>query len=112
MRAGKPEFHIGALDAEVQPSMRARHAREITGVVADARVTILAAPCSLSWRSPRTRELKIPSGCACRRARLGSYVRRQPTLHGGWLYGYVEPVVRWNRNFRWHPDIGVRVGLD
>ena len=33
-------------------------------------------------------------------------------LHGGWLYGYVEPVVRWDRNFGWHPDVGVRIGFD
>jgi hypothetical protein len=33
-------------------------------------------------------------------------------LHGGWLYGYIEPVVRWDRAFRWHPDIGVRIGFD
>jgi hypothetical protein len=33
-------------------------------------------------------------------------------LHGGWLYGYVEPLVRWERGSDWHPDAGVRIGLD
>jgi hypothetical protein len=33
-------------------------------------------------------------------------------LHGGWLYGYVEPLVRWERASGWHPDAGVRIGID
>jgi len=33
-------------------------------------------------------------------------------LHGGWLFGYLEPVVRWERETAWHPDAGVRLGLD
>ena len=33
-------------------------------------------------------------------------------LHGGWLYGYVEPLVRWERGSDWHPDAGIRIGLD
>src|ERR1700676_4548915 len=33
-------------------------------------------------------------------------------LRGGWLFGYAGPVVRWNRNFGWHPDAGVRIGFD
>jgi hypothetical protein len=33
-------------------------------------------------------------------------------LHGGWLYGYVEPLVRWERAGNWHPDAGLRVGID
>lgn len=33
-------------------------------------------------------------------------------LHGGWLYGYVEPLVRWERAGSWHPDVGMRIGLD
>ena len=40
-----------------------------------------------------------------------SVLMKRP-LHGGWLYGYVEPVVRWNRRFGWHPDLGVRMGFD
>jgi hypothetical protein len=40
-----------------------------------------------------------------------SVLMKRP-LHGGWLYGYVEPVVRWDRNFGWHPDLGVRMGFD
>lgn len=33
-------------------------------------------------------------------------------LRGGWLYGYVEPVIRWERVSQWHPDAGARVGFD
>jgi hypothetical protein len=33
-------------------------------------------------------------------------------LRGGWLYGYVEPLVRWDRDRGWHPDAGVRLGFD
>ena len=40
-----------------------------------------------------------------------SVLMKRP-LHGGWLFGYVEPVVQWNRNFRWYPDFGARVGFD
>jgi hypothetical protein len=42
--------------------------------------------------------------------RLGVMVKRP--VHGGWLYGYLEPLVVWDRDFRWHPDVGLRVGLD
>jgi len=40
-----------------------------------------------------------------------SVLMKRP-LHGGWLFGYVEPVVQWNRDFGWHPDIGLRIGVD
>lgn len=33
-------------------------------------------------------------------------------LHGGWLFGYIEPVTQWNRTSEWHPDIGIRMGFD
>lgn len=33
-------------------------------------------------------------------------------LHGGWLFGYIEPVVRWERGRNWHPDAGIRLGFD
>jgi hypothetical protein len=33
-------------------------------------------------------------------------------LHGGWLFGYAGPMVRWNRDFGWHPDAGVQIGFD
>lgn len=33
-------------------------------------------------------------------------------LHGGWLYGYFEPLMRWERDSDWHPDTGFRIGLD
>jgi hypothetical protein len=33
-------------------------------------------------------------------------------LHGGWLYGYFQPVVRWEHASDWHPDAGIRIGFD
>jgi hypothetical protein len=33
-------------------------------------------------------------------------------LRGGWLYGYVEPIVRLERASEWHRDVGVRIGID
>jgi hypothetical protein len=33
-------------------------------------------------------------------------------LHGGWLFGYAGPMLRWDRTFGWHPDAGVRIGFD
>jgi hypothetical protein len=41
---------------------------------------------------------------------VGAFLKRP--LHGGWLYGYVEPIMRWDRNYGWHPDVGVRIGFD
>jgi hypothetical protein len=38
-------------------------------------------------------------------------VMKRP-LHGGWLFGYIEPLTQWNRTFDWHPDIGIRMGFD
>jgi hypothetical protein len=40
-----------------------------------------------------------------------SVVFKQP-LHGGWLFGYAGPMVRWERVSDWHPDIGARLGFD
>ena len=40
-----------------------------------------------------------------------SVLMKRP-LHGGWLFGYIEPVTQWNRTFEWHPDIGIRIGFD
>lgn len=40
-----------------------------------------------------------------------SLLRKRP-LRGGWLYGYLEPLVRWERGSDWHPDAGIRLGLD
>jgi hypothetical protein len=40
-----------------------------------------------------------------------SMVLKRP-LHGGWLFGYVGPMVRWDRIYAWHPDVGVWVGFD
>ena len=50
-----------------------------------------------------------------RLARATSYelgVTYKRPLRGGWLYGYVEPVVSWERAGHWHPDAGARVGVD
>ena len=33
-------------------------------------------------------------------------------LRGGWLFAYAEPLVRWEHDSAWHPDAGIRVGLD
>ena len=33
-------------------------------------------------------------------------------LHSGWLYGYFEPLVRWELGSDWHPDAGFRIGVD
>ena len=33
-------------------------------------------------------------------------------LHGGWLFGYVEPLVRFERTAGWHPDLGISAGFD
>lgn len=38
-------------------------------------------------------------------------IHKRP-LRGGWLYGYVEPLVHWERSTGWHPDAGVRIGFD
>ncbi len=40
-----------------------------------------------------------------------SVLMKRP-IHGGWLFGFIEPVTQWNRTSGWHPDIGVRAGLD
>jgi hypothetical protein len=40
-----------------------------------------------------------------------SVLMKRP-LHGGWLFGYTEPVTQWNRRFEWHPNIGIRIGFD
>ncbi len=40
-----------------------------------------------------------------------SVLMKRP-LHGGWLFGYIEPVTQWSRTYDWHPDIGVRMGFD
>ena len=33
-------------------------------------------------------------------------------LRGGWLFAYVEPVVRWERAYAWHSGVGFRIGFD
>jgi hypothetical protein len=47
-----------------------------------------------------------------RATRYEAAVTFKRPLHGGWLYGYVEPVIRWERISQWHPDAGVRIGFD
>ena len=33
-------------------------------------------------------------------------------LRQRWLYGYVEPLVRWDRQYDWHADPGIRFGIE
>jgi hypothetical protein len=40
-----------------------------------------------------------------------SVLMKRP-IHGGWLFGYIEPLTQWNRASGWHPDVGIRAGLD
>lgn len=53
------------------------------------------------------------SGERASRASLyeASVMMKRP-LRGGWLFGYAEPLIRWDRQAGWHPDIGVRIGFD
>ncbi len=36
---------------------------------------------------------------------------KRPLRHR-WLYGYVEPLVRWDRRYAWSADPGVRIGIE
>ena len=50
-----------------------------------------------------------------RTSRTSSYevsVLTKRPIHGGWLFGYIEPVTRWDRASNWHADVGIRAGLD
>jgi hypothetical protein len=40
-----------------------------------------------------------------------SVIFKRPLL-GGWLFGYLGPVVRWDRVYQWHTDAGVWLGFD
>jgi hypothetical protein len=33
-------------------------------------------------------------------------------LRNRWLYGYVEPLVRWDRRYDWNADPGIRIGIE
>jgi len=33
-------------------------------------------------------------------------------LRRRWLYGYVEPLVRWDRRYAWSADPGIRIGIE
>jgi hypothetical protein len=33
-------------------------------------------------------------------------------LRQRWLYGYIEPLVRWDRRYGWNADPGIRIGFD
>ncbi|MCU0759490.1 MAG: hypothetical protein MUF07_09925 [Steroidobacteraceae bacterium] len=33
-------------------------------------------------------------------------------LRQRWLYGYIEPLVRWDRRYGWDADPGIRIGFD
>ncbi len=36
---------------------------------------------------------------------------KRPLRHR-WLYGYVEPLVRWDRKYGWNADPGIRIGIE
>lgn len=40
-----------------------------------------------------------------------SFFVKQPTGRN-WLYWHVTPLVRWEREYGWHPDYGIRAGID
>ncbi|MGE0580621.1 MAG: hypothetical protein AB7P31_00605 [Steroidobacteraceae bacterium] len=40
-----------------------------------------------------------------------SIFRKHPTA-SGWLYWFVEPLVRWDRQYGWQADPGIRIGID
>lgn len=40
-----------------------------------------------------------------------SLFHKRPTA-SGWLYWYVEPLVRWDRRYDWEADPGIRIGID
>jgi hypothetical protein len=40
-----------------------------------------------------------------------SIFHKRPTANG-WLYWFVEPLVRWDRKYGWEADPGIRIGLD
>lgn len=40
-----------------------------------------------------------------------SLFRKQPTA-SGWLYWFIEPLVRWDREYGWRADPGIRIGID
>lgn len=40
-----------------------------------------------------------------------SIFRKRPTA-SGWLYWFVEPLVRWDREYAWQADPGIRIGID
>jgi hypothetical protein len=59
--------------------------------------------------------LLVATASGSRLARASAYeaglVFKRP-LRGGWLFAYAEPLVRWEHDSGWHPDAGIRVGLD
>lgn len=36
---------------------------------------------------------------------------KRPLRHR-WLYGYVEPLLRWDRKYDWNADPGIRIGFE
>jgi hypothetical protein len=45
------------------------------------------------------------------RYETGIFYRRRTANHH-WLYWHVEPIVRWDRDYRWNGDPGIRIGID
>jgi hypothetical protein len=56
--------------------------------------------------------LSVSGDRASRTSLYEASVMAKRPLHGGWLFGYIEPLIRWDRDFGWHPDAGVRIGFD
>ena len=40
-----------------------------------------------------------------------SLFSKRPTA-SGWLYWFIEPLVRWDREYAWRADPGIRIGVD
>jgi hypothetical protein len=36
---------------------------------------------------------------------------RRPAANNNWLFWYVEPILRWDRDYNWQTDAGIRVGI-
>ncbi len=45
------------------------------------------------------------------RYEAGVFYRRRSASHH-WLYWHVEPIVRWDRDYNWNGDPGIRIGID
>jgi hypothetical protein len=66
---------------------------------------------------PLLRWLASPEGLATGTRDTGtqryeaSLFFKQPT-RTHWLYWHVTPLLTWEKQFGWHPDPGIRIGID